>query len=113
MKTWIMSFGVLNAVAIANANGCIVGMVLNAPLLRLYGRGHQRINVSVPSPSCFRVKASALNRLSSPTSPCTYFERTVRQAMNETNDPMVAAEDAIIQPFQNPNTKPHVVINVL
>ena len=67
MKTWIMSFGEVIAVAAANARGWTVGNVDIAALLKLYGNGQRRIMHRILMPSCFRVKASASNRLSFPT----------------------------------------------
>lgn len=64
------------------------------------------------SPSCLSVRANASKRLSPPTSRWTYFERTVRDAMNEQRDPATVAEATMYHPWGMPYTKPVMVTAV-
>ena len=74
-----------------------------------YGNGHNLIIHRIFKPSCFNVRARASNRLSFPTSLCTYFESTVLEATNAARDPHTVAVDATNHPFGNPYTNPAIV----
>lgn len=62
-------------------------------------------------PSCLRVRAKAVKRLSSPTRRCTYFESTVRLAMKERVEPKTVPAAQMNQPFM-PQTMPAMVRQV-
>ena len=87
-----MSLGDAIAVAKANIKGCTVGNVDIAPLEREYGSGHRRIMTSNFNPSCFKVSASAANRLSVSTSRWAKPDRRLRDTTNEQKEPTTVAE---------------------
>src|ERR1700677_5082709 len=96
------SFGVIKVVARAYMAGETVGNVDMAPFESEYGRGHSLIMHSSLTPSCFRVRVNAANRLSLATHRSTYFRKTVLEAMSEQVEPTTVAVARISQPSQMP-----------
>src|SRR5271170_6491245 len=106
------NLGVMRAVASAYVAGRTVGKVDIAPLVREYGRGQSRIIQRSLRPSCFRVEASAINRLSLAAMRSTYRRRIVLETRKEQNEPATVAVAKISHPSQTPYTKPAVVPHV-
>ena len=89
-------------VEMKKARGVIVGIVARKPLLRLNGKGQNRMPVRYQIPSLRRTCPRAMNLLSCPTILSTNPLNTVRLAMKAAKLPSVAPTAAIGQPSGNP-----------
>jgi hypothetical protein len=91
-----------SAVERAKDMGVILGMVARNPLLRLNGRGQNRMPVRYQMPSLLSTWPSATNRGSLPTMRSMYLLSTVRLARKAHRLPATQAAATMGQPRGNP-----------